>query len=175
MCPPQDLPHHASCLSTWVCHSSHHSDNLPKFAEVARSLSTPPEDFWCVSFYGVPTKGAELHNVRQTSIQVLLLKNPSSHVLSHACFSRTSFHLCPLQQNVPSCVCFSKRSFHLYLLQKNTPSHICPSKTPSNTIDFPKNPYVSTSGVHFTSDSQHQPQSLGWSEQRGVEGQGWLG
>ena len=32
----------------------------------------------------------------------------SSHVFSHACFSRTSFHLCPLQENTPSHVCPNK-------------------------------------------------------------------
>lgn len=54
-------------------------------------------------------------HVRQTNTSVSLTKN-LSHVLSHTCFSKTSFHLCPLQRNVPSRVCFSK--------------------TPSNTTDL---------------------------------------
>ena len=44
---------------------------------------------------------------------VLLAKNLSSHVLLHACFSRTSSHLCLLQWNIPSWVCLSL-------------SHLCP-------------------------------------------------
>ena len=35
----------------------------------------------------------------------------TSCALSHVCFSKTSFHLCLLQQNVPYCVCFNKTSF----------------------------------------------------------------
>ena len=49
---------------------------------------------------------------------MLLAKNPSSRVLSRACFSKTSFHLCSLQKNTPSCVCHSK--------------------TPCSTSEFPK-------------------------------------
>jgi hypothetical protein len=41
---------------------------------------------------------------------------------------------------VLSCTCFSKTSFHLCLLQENTPSCICLSKTPCDTTDFSKNP-----------------------------------
>jgi hypothetical protein len=44
----------------------------------------------------------------------------------------------------------SALAFHLYLLQQTTPSCVCPSKTPSNTTDFPKNTYISTSYIyHF--------------------------
>ena len=67
--------------------------------------------FWCVSLYGVPTYAAQPQNVRQINTCVLLVKNPSSHVLSHACFSRTSFLLCLLQLNIPSRVCPSKTPF----------------------------------------------------------------
>jgi hypothetical protein len=117
---------HESCLSTClasamcVCLSWHHSANQPKSKETARNCSTPPEIFWYVSLYGVTTNGAQLCNVRQTNTCALLAKNPSSRVLSWACFSRTSLLLC--------------------LLQLNTPSYVCPSKTPSNTTDFPNNP-----------------------------------
>jgi hypothetical protein len=69
---------------------------------------------WCVSLYGVPTNIAQLCNVRQSNTCMLLAKNPSSCVLSCACFSRTSFHLC--------------------LLQLNILSHVCPSNTPSNRL-----------------------------------------
>lgn len=47
----------------------------------------------------VLTNAAQLLNVRQTDTCVLL------HVLSQACFSRTSFLLCLLLLNVPSPVC----------------------------------------------------------------------
>ena len=61
--------------------------------------------FWCVSFYGVPTITAQLCHVRLTNTFVLLAKNPSSLVLSCACFSKTSSLLCLLQLNIPSRVC----------------------------------------------------------------------
>jgi hypothetical protein len=86
--------------------------------EVARNCSTPPEGFWFISVYGVQTNRAQLFIVRWTNTYVCLVKNPSSCVLSHVCFSKTSFHLCSLQENIPS--------------------RVCPSKTPSNIIDFPK-------------------------------------
>jgi hypothetical protein len=90
-------------------------------------------------------------HVRRTNTCMSLVKNPSSHVLSRACFSRTSFHPCLLQQTIPSvlpCVCFNKTPFHSCPLQENTPSYVCPSKTPSDTTVL-KNPYVSTSSGFF--------------------------
>ena len=73
---------------------------------------------------------AKLRNVRRTDTCPLLAKNPSSRVLSCACFSRTSSLLCLLQLNVPSRVCLSlspvstsrKHSF-TYLPQQNTTQH----------------------------------------------------
>ena len=62
---------------------------------------------------GVPTKAVQLCSVRQTNTCVSLAKNPSSRVLSRACFSRTSSLLCLLQQNVPFRVGLSL-------------SHLCP-------------------------------------------------
>jgi hypothetical protein len=53
--------------------------------------------FWCVSLYGVSTNAAQLHSIRQTNTCVSLAKNPSSRVLSHVCFSRTSSLPCLLQ------------------------------------------------------------------------------
>ena len=121
MCPPWVLPHHMSCFSTWVCLSWHHFANWPKTIEAARNCSTPPEVFWCVSLCGALTNATQLCSVRWTNTCVLVAKNPLSYVLSCACLSRTSFYLCLLQENTPSCV--------------------CPSKTPSpNTTDFPKKP-----------------------------------
>jgi hypothetical protein len=108
--------HHVSSMCLALAHAS----NQHESSEAARKYSTPPDDFWCISLYGVLTNGVQLCSVRQINIWVSLAKNPSSRVLSCACFSRISLHLCPLQEN--------------------TPSGVCPSKTPSNTTDFPKNP-----------------------------------
>lgn len=119
------------CLSTIACLSWHHSANQPESLEASRSCSTPPEVFWCISFYGVTTNRARLCIVRQTNKCVSLVKNPSSWILSCTCFSRASFHLCLLQRkwNVPSSVCPSERAFHLGPLQRNIDSHVCLSKT----------------------------------------------
>jgi hypothetical protein len=121
------LPHHLSCRS-W-----HHSANQPKSLEGSRNCSTPPEVFWWISVYGVLTNAAQLCNVRQTC--ALLAKNPSSCVLSCTCFSRTSFHLCLLQLNVPSWVCLSHspvstsgKHFFTFAPEKHHPT------------DFPKSP-----------------------------------
>jgi hypothetical protein len=86
------------------------SPSLQKWEETAAHHQ---RSFWCVSLYGVPTNAAPCYNVRQSNSCVLLVKNPSSRVLSHACFSRTSSLLCLLQQNVPSRVGLSL-------------SHLCP-------------------------------------------------
>jgi hypothetical protein len=125
---------HESCLS-W-----HHSANQPESKEAARNYSTPSENFWCISLYGVLTNGAQLCNVRQTNTCMPLAKNPSL-VLSCACFSRTSFLLCLLQPDVPSQVCLSLS--HLCALQENTLWCACPSQTPSHTTDTLENPDVS--------------------------------
>jgi hypothetical protein len=69
---------------------------------------------WCVSLYGVPTNAAQPHYERRTNTCALLAKNPSSRVLSRACFSRTSSLLRLLQRKIPLC--------------------LCPSKTPSNRL-----------------------------------------
>jgi hypothetical protein len=85
--------------SMWVYLSWHHSANQPESAEAARNHSTASEDFWCLSFYRVPTNGVQLYSVRRTNTCLSLAKNPSSRALSHSCFSRT-------------CVCFSETFFH---------------------------------------------------------------
>ena len=85
-----------------TCLASASSSYQPESSEAATNYSTPPEVFWCVSLYGVPTNAAQLRNVRQTNTCVSLAKNLSSHVLSCACFSRTSSLLHLLQQNILS-------------------------------------------------------------------------
>jgi hypothetical protein len=116
---------HMSCLSTCIFLSWHHSANQPKSTEAARSCNISLEVFWCI-LYGGPTNAAQLCNVRQTNTWVSLTKNPSSRVLSCACFSKTSFLLCLLHK--------SALVFHLCPFQENIPSHVCPSKTPSNQL-----------------------------------------
>ena len=84
MCPVFHMP----CFSMAL--ASAHASSQPESTEVATNCSTPPEVFWCVSLHGVPINLAQLCYMRQTSTCMLLAKNPSSHVLSHACLSRTS-------------------------------------------------------------------------------------
>ena len=99
---------------------------LPMSLSLRKSCSTPPEVFWCISLYGVLTNAAQLCNVRQTNICMLLPKNPSSCPY----FSRISSLLCLLQLNIPSWVCLSlspvstsgKHSFTC-LPQQNTIQH----------------------------------------------------
>ena len=120
---------HGSCLSTCICLSWHLSVSQPESEEAARNCSTPPEVFWCISLYGVLTNAAQLCNVRQTNTCMLLAKNPSSRVLSCACFSRTSFHLCLLQQNI----------LYPCLPQGDILSPLCLKKTSFQIINFAKN------------------------------------
>ena len=87
---------------------------VPASDDITLQISSGPKKqhttrsfFWCISLYGVPTNAAQLCNVRQTNTCVLLAKNPSSHVLSHACISRTSSLLCLFQWNLPSGGCLS--------------------------------------------------------------------
>ena len=98
--------HHVSS----TCLASARASNQPESEESANNYSTPPEYFWCVSLYGVPTNAAHLQNGRQSNTCVLLKKNPSSRVLSCACFipvSASAKHsfLCLPQQNIiqPTC------------------------------------------------------------------------
>jgi hypothetical protein len=126
-------------LSMCICLSWRHSANQPKSEEEARSYSTSPEEFWCISLYEVLTNAAWLHNVRRTDTQVSLVRNPSPCVLSHGCFSRTSSLLCLRQWNIPSRLSLSlspvstsgKHSF-MSLPQQNTIQHISLSKEPLN-------------------------------------------
>jgi hypothetical protein len=110
MWPSYALPQHVPCLSTWV-----------QSAQVHR----------------VPTNAAQVHNVRWANICVSLAKNPSSGVLSHGFFSRTSSLLCLLQWKVPLPACLSltpestseNHSF-MCLPQQNSIQHNWLSKEP---------------------------------------------
>jgi hypothetical protein len=137
MCPPRVIPQHLPCLGTCICLSWHHSANQPESVEAARTCRIPPQGFWWVFLYGVPTNASQLHSVSQTNMCALLTKNPSSRVLSCACFSRACFHLCLLQLNDPSRICLSlssvsipeKHSFTC-LPHQNTYQHNWLSKEP---------------------------------------------
>ena len=127
--------HHVSstCLAS-ACASSQ-----PESLGVATNCSTAPEVFWCISVYGDLTNAAQLRSIRWNNMCMSLAKNPSSCVLSHACFSRTSFLLCLLQQNIPSWVCLSLspvstsgKHFFTCLPQQNTIQHNWLSKEPSS-------------------------------------------
>jgi hypothetical protein len=97
----------------------------PVSADITLPISRSPRkrqeaatrSLWCVSFYGVLTNGAQWHNERRTNTCVLLAKNSSPCVLSHACF-----------RNILSPVSASGKHSFMCL----------PSKTPSITTDFPK-------------------------------------
>jgi hypothetical protein len=93
------------CLSAWVWESG-------------KKLSTPPEVFGV--FHGVPTNEAQLHSVRGINAYMSLAKNPSTHALSHACFSR----------NILSPVSASGKHSFMCLLQQNTIQHNGLSKEP---------------------------------------------
>jgi hypothetical protein len=128
------------CLST--CLASACASNQSNSLEAATNRNTPPEGFWCVSLYVVPTNTAQLHNVRRTNT-CMLTKNLhlvschvlalAEHPLSYVCFSKMflhksalAFHLCPL---------FKKRSF-MCLPQQNTiwPTFQRTHKFPLQTI-----------------------------------------
>jgi hypothetical protein len=84
--------HHVSS----TCLASACASHQPESSEVARNCSISSGFFWCVSLCGVPTNAARLCSVRWTNTCVLLAKNPSLWVLSHACLSRTSSLPCLL-------------------------------------------------------------------------------
>lgn len=103
------------CQSAWVYRSG------------KKAATSYQKFFWCIFLYGVQTNVAQLHNVRWTNTYVFLTKNPSSRILSRACFSKTFFLLCLLQRNIPSRVCFSlsplstlRKDSFMCLSQRNT-------------------------------------------------------
>jgi hypothetical protein len=77
-----------------------------------------------------PHKCSSTTQGREDYTCVFLTKNPSSCVLSHACFSRTSFLLCLLQWSILSWVCLSLslvftsgKQYFTCLPQQNTIQH----------------------------------------------------
>ena len=136
MCPPRVLSQHTSLSQlTSLCQSPDSTEaarsrrNLTRSFSVCFSLWSP--DKWTSRMQCKANQCVCVCVCLCVSVcvcaraRVSLATNPSSPILSHACFSRTSSLLYPLQEN--------------------TPSHVCPSKTPSDTTDFPKKPEISTS------------------------------
>ena len=112
--------HHVSGLSMWVCLSWHHCQSAwicwsrKQLQHMTRNV------LLCFSLWSLNKWSSAMH-VRWANTCVSMLKNSSSSVLSHACFSRTYVHLCLLWRTLPSRMC---------LLQWKLPSH-----TASNTTD----------------------------------------
>jgi hypothetical protein len=120
---PHVLPQHVSLSSKTPCESVSADITLPTGPSPQKwQEAEAPEVFWSISLYGVLTNASQLRNVRWTNSCLSLTKNPPSHVISHACFSRTSSLLCLLSfsRNVPSRVCLLETSFHLCQLQDNS-------------------------------------------------------
>ena len=88
-----------------------------------------------------PDKCSSMTKCKADQYMCVVSKDPSSRVLSRACFSRRSSLLSLLQWKFPSQVCLSLSPVPLQL---NVPSCVCPSKTPSNRLS--KEP----SSFHFT-------------------------
>ena len=62
--------------------------NQPESEEAARNCSSPPEVFWCISLYGVPTNAAQLHICCYRRI----LHHMSFHMLALAVHPFTCIH-----------------------------------------------------------------------------------
>ena len=105
--------HHVSSMGlASACLSVPADITLPISHRSGKKLQHTTRSFLvCFSLWN-PDKCSSTMQCEMDQYVRVLAKNPSSHVLSHACFSRTSFHLC--------------------LLQLNVPSRVCPSKTPPN-------------------------------------------
>lgn len=119
--------------------------NPGKQQEAARS---PPEVLCRIPSYDITPSGAQKCNVSGTSacmssvktreaeqskprLELPVLVGSGSYVYSSIKWSFTCL--------------ISKTSFRLCPPQENTPSHVCPSKTLSDTTDFPKKSRVCTS------------------------------
>ena len=129
--------HHVSStgLSKWLCLSWRHSASQPKSKESSRNCSTPPEIFWWVSLYGVPTNST-------TQCQVDQYMRAVSKVILH----HVSFHVLALAEHPFTCFCFSQTFLHESALAFHACVHfketfllmIAPAKL--HPTSFPKNP-----------------------------------
>ena len=97
---PWVLPHHVSCPSMWVCLSKTPRESLSADITLPIGLNTwkwkeatsiLPQLFVYFSLWNSNKWSSKMH-VRWTNTCMPLAKNPTSRVLSHACFSKTPFH-----------------------------------------------------------------------------------
>jgi hypothetical protein len=126
-----------SCLSMCVYLSWHSSANLPESKEAARNCSTPPKiSLVCFSLWSL-NKCSSPMQCKVDQYMRVVYQESFTTCLSHACFSRTPFHLCLPQCNIPSQVCLSLSYLCLFqpftcLPQQNTIQHNWFSKEPSS-------------------------------------------
>jgi hypothetical protein len=120
-CPPRVLPQHVSLSQlTSLCQLAQVQASSKKVQQTTRHFGGP-FSFRSSDKYSLAKK-----------CKVVLVKNLSSCVLSCACFSRTSFHLCLLQPNVTSWICLNlslvsssgKHSFSCLSQQKHHPTQL---------------------------------------------------
>ena len=103
---------HGSCLSMWDWLSRLHVYQLTSFCqsawvhEIGKKLHHTIRSFLVYFLLWSPNKWSSTTKCKADQYTwVPLVKNTSSRVFSHACFSKTSFHFCLLQENTPSRVC----------------------------------------------------------------------
>lgn len=112
MWSPQVFSHHMSYLSTWACLSKtpcefisvyiswHHSANSPESSEATRTWQHTTWSFLCVRFSLKESWQTYLNKAcKVDQYMCVIIEDPSSCILSRACFSEISFHLCPFQEN----------------------------------------------------------------------------
>ena len=86
-----------SCALRQYVSCSAHVSNHSESEEAGNKLQHTTRSFLVCFFLWSPDKWSSTIHVRLTNTCVSLAKNLSSHVLSCAYFSRTSFYLCLLQ------------------------------------------------------------------------------
>jgi hypothetical protein len=101
-CPPWLLPQHV-CLSqlTLLCQSARVCRSCKKLQQITRSVLA------CFSLWS-PNKWSSSTQCKVDRYMCVIREESFLTILSHTCFSRTSFPLCPLQLNVLLRVCPSK-------------------------------------------------------------------
>jgi hypothetical protein len=81
-----------------------------------------------------PWKQQEAAAHHQKVLVSFSLWSPSKRSSTTQCKAEQCVLVSLVRHPVLSCACFSRTSFHLCLLQLNVPSCVCPSKTPSNRL-----------------------------------------
>jgi hypothetical protein len=102
---------------------------LTRVHELARSRQKTSRSFLVCFFLWSPDKWSSANQYIPLYMSFHLLAL-AKHPFISASFSKMFPHL----------FAFNKTSFHLCPTQENISSRVCPSKTPSDTTDFLKNP-----------------------------------